>query len=1206
MTAAPERGIVSPELEAKAEKNPTETFQVIVQTSDPEQIDQIESTVDRAQKKHPGKAKGVKKKFKLIAYASLELTGEQLENVATAAGVVSVTEDAPVAATGYGNRQDWVASVGAQWGPAPKGTKYPTIAVVDSGVEGRGDFGRRLAKQVDFTSTGPNTTNGDGFGHGTMVAGLAVGGQEDFTGAEPRAGVVSLDVLDDSGAGRVSDVIAACDWILENKDKYRIRVANFSLQGDAGDSIETNPLNQAVEKLWLNGIVVVAAAGNDAVAGAESGVHYAPADDPFVITVGAADTHGTTDPGDDFAAPWSSWGSTADGFRKPEISAPGRFLNGPAPKDSLMYTSNPSRRVEEKKRGRKGGDTYMWMSGTSFAAPIVAGAAASVLARHPDWTPDQVKGALMATANVPDGYKSLGALGVGTVNVDAAANDADGSANPNAALNRFVGVDRATGLNRFDASSWSATAMSDPTWNAASWSSASWSSASWSSAYGRPLLVVRVLVVGELVLGLMGEHVRCRVGADEPEGERQMTADGYQIEATSERAHSPGGLHGAALIYLVAVAALAGALGWASLAGVEPLGPKEWLAFALIAVGAAVAQMFPAVSPRNQSYHTTMVVLVPAALLLPFWLLPAVVVAQHVPEWLKVRYPWYIQLFNAGNYLVDLFAAAAVAQLLLGQDRLIRNDELRFAVAGVAAAAVLVLLNHLILSGMLRLARGHSLRESGLFSFESLTTDLVLASLGVLVASAWTISPALIPLALAPLFLIQRSLAVPQLEEEARLDPKTGLLNVRYFSEIFNDRLEQALRTGRPLALLMIDLDLLREINNTYGHLAGDAVLERIAAVFHRDLRSDDIAARFGGEEFVLLLPDTDLEHALALAERVRGAIGRERIRVAAINETLSATVSIGVAMCPRDGTDSSALIHRADTAVYRAKIQGRNRVVDGAADPLSDMLPNTIRNLPLPAVVPDVATGTPAGERRTETEVPISVARPFEVAQEAAGASRRRRIAFGAITAGMALTALGAVVTLLDPPGDVVALLTLAALVVGGQALALQAESGSISVGAVGALAGVALLGGSAAVILALAAVVTDAALRRPPVYTSIYNLGVLTASALGAAFVFGLGPGSVPMFAALVYGVAAGGMYFLVNTSLLSIAIGAEEGRSRIGVWRQSYAWLFPHYLAYGCCRRRRRYCVQRGAHLRVGGVPRSARADAGDAGGAVALLA
>ena len=155
----------------------------------------------------------------------------------------------------------------------------------------------------------------------------------------------------------------------------------------SGVGVQNDPLDRAVEKLWLNGVVVVAAAGNYAIDGAESGVGFAPANDPFVITVGASDTNGTVTPTDDFAAPWSAWGSHAG--RLPQAGAGGtRARAQRAGADGLLdvHQSFPSRKVA---------DGYMWMSGTSFAAPIVSGAAATVLSRHPDWTPDQVKGALM-------------------------------------------------------------------------------------------------------------------------------------------------------------------------------------------------------------------------------------------------------------------------------------------------------------------------------------------------------------------------------------------------------------------------------------------------------------------------------------------------------------------------------------------------------------------------------------------------------------------------------------------------------------------------------------------------------------------------------------------------------------------------------------------------------------------------------------------
>ncbi len=462
--------VVQRSLEHRAKADPNRTFRVIIQASDGARLAGLATTVSVAQRRHPGTARGLRKTFELTRTAAAELTGAQLEEIATLPGIVSVTEDASVRATGLGNRQSWPETVGLHGEPAARSAHYPTIAIVDSGVEPRGDFGNRLIRQVDFTSTGTNSP-GDGFGHGTLVAGLAAGGGDGFSGVEPRARILSLDVLDDTGAGRVSDLLAACDWILTNKDRFQIGVVNFSLNAAVG-GVQNDPLDRAVEKLWLNGIVVVAAAGNYATGGAESGVGFAPADDPFVITVGAADTNGTVSPSDDFAAPWSAWGRTRDGFRKPDIAAPGRVLNGPAPEDSTLLRSNPGRRVA---------DGYMWMSGTSFAAPIVSGAAATVLASHPDWTPDQVKGALMAGASAPTGSPAGNALGAGIVNIPAAI-AADGTANPNAALDRFVVADSRTRTPTFDAAGWAATAASDPTWDQASWSSASWSSASWSSA----------------------------------------------------------------------------------------------------------------------------------------------------------------------------------------------------------------------------------------------------------------------------------------------------------------------------------------------------------------------------------------------------------------------------------------------------------------------------------------------------------------------------------------------------------------------------------------------------------------------------------------------------------------------------------------------------------------------------------------------------
>src|SRR5207237_8064634 len=186
-------------------------------------------------------------------------------------------------------------------------------------------------------------------------------------------------------------------------------------------------------------------------------------------------------------------------------------------------------------------------------------------------------------------------------------------------------------------------------------------------------------------------------------------------------------------------------------------------------------------------------------------------------------------------------------------------------------------------------------RVTGLFDVQNLSTDLVLSALGVAMYAFWEANQWLIPFAIAPLVLVHRSLAVPQLQAEARVDPKTGLFNARHFAAALAEEIGRARRFERPMSLIMADLDLLRDINNTYRHLAGDAVLKGIAEVFRAQLRHYDVPARFGGEEFSILLPETPPEQALEIAERIRRAVAARPFDVEPSTEPLRATGSTGV-----------------------------------------------------------------------------------------------------------------------------------------------------------------------------------------------------------------------------------------------------------------------------------------------------------------------
>jgi serine protease AprX len=356
-------------------------------------------------------------------------------------------------------------------GSAPQA---PAIAIVDSGIDASRveDFGGRVVASVNLSSLTPSAT-GDDQGHGTMVAGVAAGQSATHPGVAQNAPIVSIRVSDANGMSMSSDVIAAADWILANKDAFNIRVANFSLKGSVETTYRFDPLNKAVQALWLNGVVVVAAAGNHGAAdGSAVSMSYAPGNDPFVITVGASDELQTADPLDNGRPSWSGYGVTMDGFHKPEVSAPGRYMVMPVPESSTIARDFAGRMVEPG---------YIWMSGTSFATPIVSGIAAQLLALHPAWTPDQVKGALMLTANYLGGPGF--AAGVGQVDaLWAGYGLGEDAPDANENYGPFILTDSVTGQKFFDEASWTSYVEGAASWSSASWSSASWSSASWSSA----------------------------------------------------------------------------------------------------------------------------------------------------------------------------------------------------------------------------------------------------------------------------------------------------------------------------------------------------------------------------------------------------------------------------------------------------------------------------------------------------------------------------------------------------------------------------------------------------------------------------------------------------------------------------------------------------------------------------------------------------
>jgi diguanylate cyclase (GGDEF)-like protein len=212
--------------------------------------------------------------------------------------------------------------------------------------------------------------------------------------------------------------------------------------------------------------------------------------------------------------------------------------------------------------------------------------------------------------------------------------------------------------------------------------------------------------------------------------------------------------------------------------------------------------------------------------------------------------------------------------------------------------------------------------EDNAIEFASLSLGGITAVL--LLGHIW-----LVVLVVAPMAALQRSMLLKQFQQAAMTDGKTGLLNAVSWQQLAVRELARAKREHIPAALLMIDLDHFKAVNDVYGHLAGDAVLVTVAESLKHELRDYDAVGRFGGEEFVVLLPDTDTARAILVAQRLREAIAIATVG----HRDLSAaagplTVSVGVATFPSHGFELDELMRAADAALYRAKSQGRNRVV--------------------------------------------------------------------------------------------------------------------------------------------------------------------------------------------------------------------------------------------------------------------------------------
>ena len=317
----------------------------------------------------------------------------------------------------------------------------------------------------------------------------------------------------------------------------------------------------------------------------------------------------------------------------------------------------------------------------------------------------------------------------------------------------------------------------------------------------------------------------------------------------------------------------------------------------------------------------------------PFYALVIPIARITLTQWRVRRAPLHRRLFTAAAVGLSYGAASVTFHGLSGlapQGPGALSHGMVWTLLVIVAALVKWVLNNALVIVAIRGSDRAADLRSAFFNGEAVYNDVAELCAAVLVTFAVAGNPLLALAALPVVGLLQRSKSHVKLVSDARTDSKTGLLNAATWERESAAEVARAVRTQSPLAIAMVDIDKFKVINDTYGHLVGDQVLKEISHALNTMLRDYDLAGRFGGEEFSLLLPQTRAVDAFRIAERVRaniaglsiiapGAGGGERVKV---------TVSIGVAALDSGGKrELSELMAAADAALYRAKADGRDQV---------------------------------------------------------------------------------------------------------------------------------------------------------------------------------------------------------------------------------------------------------------------------------------
>ena len=607
------------------------------------------------------------------------------------------------------------------------------------------------------------------------------------------------------------------------------------------------------------------------------------------------------------------------------------------------------------------------------------------------------------------------------------------------------------------------------------------------------------------------------------------------------------------------VAAGAAATAAAQAAGDVP--PVDPLLLGLTAALCLAAGFFEVPSPGSPAMYPATAFVFWGALLLPPVVLPLLCGLSFVPMALRARVRWYAPACLAATYVLAALPAGPLGRAGGLPEDLHTGPALLVALAVAAAGFVggVAVLRALILCVAWRRPLAGAVRRL----LDNLPLELALATTGASLAVLWSVDPWLAACLAGPIALLFRAMLVPALRHKSRTDPKTGLYNFEHLRAALDDAVRGAGRRDEQVAVVMVDLDHLRTVNNRFGHLAGDQAIGRVASLLGDAAQHRGLAARFGGEEFCLMLPGASAHEAEAVVDGVRMEV--QDLAWERDGEVLRCSFSAGVAVFPQDGDTPEALLSAADAALYDAKSGGRNRVrlalPAGAREDLDlaaalAAVPDEPVAAPAPLAAP-VAVAPPPAEPEDEPE-------PEPEPEDAPPASAR----YIPLLVAVLLCGLVAVVVVSLPPrfaASPVLLVLLVAAVLAFDLVRIDVFEGlNLSAASVPTLA-LACVFGPLGPVCAEATIAGLRLARREPRLKWSFDLGALGLCGAAAAAVFTVLPTHTPLmtiFAGLVAGLA----YYIVNVALMTTVLSLAHGIRPLAAWRENLAWLWAHFVLYG----------------------------------------